>query len=89
MSRFWYAYTGNGDDTNPTNYVRINWNPDATCLGGSTTCTVYSQPNPLNPDIPLTFSKNVRSYLVASKALFDKFPNDGIEKPYVYSRGTL
>jgi len=86
MGRYWYAFTGNGDDTNSNNYIRVNWDPEFTCLGGSITCVIYSPPNGLNSNTPAGFSSNIKSYLVAGKALLDKFPNDGIQKPYIYTR---
>jgi len=86
MGRFWYAYTGNGDDTNPLNYIRITWEIEYTCLGGSLTCAIYSPPNGQIIAFPTELSNNIKSYLVAGKALFDKFPNDGINKPYIYTR---
>ena len=86
MARFWYAYSGNGDDTHPGNYLRITWNIEFTCLGGSLVCAIYSRPNQTIPSVPSALSDNLKSYLVAGKALFDKYPNDGIHKPYIYTR---
>ena len=86
MARLWYAYTGNGDDTDPFNYIRITWDVEFTCLGGSLTCAIYSPPNPRIQSFPTDLSDNIKNYLVAGKALFDKYPNDGINKPYIYTR---
>lgn len=86
MRRYWYAYTGSGSETNPISYSQVPWNPKLICLGGSAVCAIYSLPNSINPDLPATISKNLITYITASKAIFDKFPNDGLEKPYVYSR---
>jgi len=86
MGRYWYAYSGNGDDTSSSNYIRISWDPEFTCFGGSITCVIYSAPNGLNAITPAPISNNIRNYLVAGKALFDKYPNDGIQKPYIYTR---
>jgi len=89
MRRYWFAFTGNGDDTNPSNYVLVNWQPEFICLGGSITCTIYSLPSSVNPYAPMPLSLNLKTYLVAGKALFDKYPNDGIQKPYIYTRPLL
>jgi len=86
MSRFWYAYKGTGSETDALNYSLVPWSPRFICLGGSAICAIYSLPNSLNPDLPVNISRNMVSYITASKALFDKYPNDGLHKPFVYSR---
>lgn len=86
MGRYWYAYTGNGDDTVLTNYIRVPWDPEFTCFGGSASCVIYSRPNSINPNLPTAISSNLQIYLTAGKALFDKYPNNGIQKPYIYTR---
>lgn len=86
MRRYWFAYTGNGDDTNPGNYILVNWAPEFTCLGGSITCAVYAHASEINPLTPFPLSNNLKTYLTAGKALLDKYPNDGVNKPYIYTR---
>lgn len=82
--RYWYYYDGSGDQRDPYNYMRLNIDPSI-CPGGTDKCAVYACPNPVNPNIPQTFSENLLAYCIIARTIgthYPLFPN----KPFVYTK---
>lgn len=59
MSRCWYAYTGTGDPSSCSNFVRINGKPGS--LNGCKLSTIYVPSCGINPTCPL--SANILTYI--------------------------
>jgi len=84
--RKWYYYTGNGDDTNPINYICVpGLDPSMVCPGGPRICAVLSCPNTVNPRIPAPFTENLLNYMIIAKAIQWYYPLPP-DKPYVYTQ---
>ena len=88
MNRYWYFYTGVGNETDPSSYTLVTGNPLNACLGGRSLCAIYALANLITPSIPIATEigsgGTLTAYIVQAKLISSTYPSNG-QKPYVYT----
>jgi len=81
MAKAWYAFMGNGDPLDSSNYIRISVKPD--CFCGNDICAIYADDRGFQPEG--FWSTNLIKYINDGLATGDMQPAEPYYvKKYVY-----